>query len=132
MATTPMPGVSVFGDAASEDQGVVWKWAQVPVAPSQIRLAHALLCAHLSPGASLQEPVLSQTRVFMQFGASSVPAGTIEHVPSDPSTLQARQDPVQAVSQQTPSTQYPRVGQSEGAEHGAPSSGPHRPDALHT
>jgi hypothetical protein len=42
----------------------------------------------------------------LQVPGSVVPAGTVVQVPRLPATLQARQVPVQAVSQHTPSTQW--------------------------
>src|SRR5262245_33333864 len=51
--------------------------------------------------------------------AGSVPAGTGEQVPNLPAMLQAWQAPVQAVSQQTPSTQMP-LAHSPGAVQSAP------------
>ena len=59
----------------------------------------------------------------------SVPrAGTGTQVPSDPSTLQARQVPLQALAQQRPWAQMPGAAQSLSRLHRAPTGRlPHEP-----
>src|SRR5205807_348850 len=64
---------------------------------------------------NLQAPAPSQVpaqrsepgNVPLQLPRGSAPDGTSEQAPSDPVTLQLRQVPLQALSQQTPSTQKP-------------------------
>jgi hypothetical protein len=61
--------------------------------------------------APLQVPSCPQVDAgwAVQASRGSWPAGTAEHVPTAPATLQAKQPSVQAVSQQTLSTQLPLV-----------------------
>jgi hypothetical protein len=60
-----------------------------------------------APAASTQLPAPLHTLLPTQLGASCWPEGVLAHVPTLPATLHAWQVPVQAVSQQTPSTQCP-------------------------
>jgi hypothetical protein len=89
----------------------------------QLPLMQSVPMAHTWPSAALQFPLPSHDwfapEHIMVALVSSCPAGVLEQVPSKPVTLQALHVPMQAVLQQTPSTQLP-LEHCAAAAHVAP------------
>ena len=98
-----------------------------PEHAATLQLVPAPCCSHAP--APLQLPVLPHGGCAAQraWGSTS-PAGTFEHVPALPTTLQAWHDPQEELPQQTPSTQKSPVRQSIVAAQGWPRRflSPHR------
>jgi hypothetical protein len=80
---------------------------QTPNVMEHKPLAHCSFAVHASVRPSLHTPAPSQTFASPVQAGSTVPWATFEHVPTRPVTLHAWQLSVQAVSQQTPSAQFP-------------------------
>ena len=82
--------------------------AELQHTPStQLPVAHWLPCVQATPLPERQLPAPLHTPAPMQPGASGWPEGVLTQVPTLPATLHDWQTPLQAVPQQTPSTQLP-------------------------
>jgi hypothetical protein len=110
---------------AGQGSGIAWQspaavqvW-RVRVLPLQV------VSRQLAPARSRRQPPMPSQPLLQassrQVPVGSVPrAGTGTQVPCDPSTLQARQVPLQAVAQQRPCAQMPGAAQSLSRLHRAP------------
>jgi len=90
--------------------------------PTHALLVHWLLVMHACPGFSLHCAAPSQLIVPVHALAgkvSSLSIGSATQLPAEPGTLQARHVVVQALAQQTPSTQLP-LKHSAAPTHAAP------------
>jgi hypothetical protein len=94
--------------------------AEAQQTPStQKLLTHSPVAPHPCPSSFLHVPRPSHEFVPVQPGASSMPFGTLTHLPTFPGTLHDLHEEPQAASQQTPSTQKP-LKQSPAAAHVLP------------
>jgi hypothetical protein len=98
----------------------------------QLPLAHSASAPHAWPAALRHAPAPLQIWVPLHAGLLSVAfLGTNVHVPMLPVTLHARQVPVQALSQQTPSTHTP-LAHCALIVHACPFFARHAPAPSHT
>ncbi len=141
-----VPLHTLAGTVSSPDVSGV----QIPTLPMTLHERHAVVHAleqqtpsmqklltqsdaapHPCPSSFLHVPAPSHEFVPMHPGASSMPFGTLVHLPMFPDTLQDWHDVPQATLQHTPSTQKPLKHSADVAQT-APSVFVHAPEPLQT